>query len=144
MEPKFFVAAKAIIEHNGKILILREAESYEDGQNSGRYDVSGGRIHEGEKIIDALHREVREETGLEIEVDDVCAVNEWSPIVRGEQWQIIGIFFMCRAISDRVRLSSDHDAYEWISPERYMEYPVIEIMKQVFAAYLKRIKNDGK
>lgn len=137
---KLFVAAKAIIEYNGKILILRESGSYEDGTSDGRYDVCGGRLQPGEKLADALKREVREETGLEIEMGDVIAVNEWMPVVRGEQWQIIGIFFACRASSDQVRLSSDHDAYLWIDPTKYEEYPVIENMKPVFTKYVERTR----
>lgn len=132
---KLFVATKAIIVHEGKVLILRESGSYGDGTNEGRYDVSGGRLNPGEHFLDALKREVKEETGLDVEVGRPIAANEWRPTVRGEQWQIVGMFFECHASSRDVVLSDDHDAYEWIDPKAFEQYAIIENLKEVFKAY---------
>ncbi|MBU1037368.1 hypothetical protein KKF32_05110 [Patescibacteria group bacterium] len=44
METKLFVATKAFIVHQGKVLILKESPKYQDGANIGKYDVAGGRI----------------------------------------------------------------------------------------------------
>ena len=134
-QPTLFVATKAIIVHEGKVLILRESGSYSDGTNVGRYDVSDGRLNPGEHFLDALRREVKEETGLDVEVGRPIAANEWRPEVRGEQWQIVGMFFGCHASSSDVALSDDHDAYEWIDPKQYDQYPLIENLKKTFEAY---------
>lgn len=91
MEPKLFIATKAIVVHNGKVLLLHESGSYQDGTNIGRYDLPGGRLHPGERFDEALRREVLEETRLEVEIKRPVAVNEWRPVVRGEQWQIVGV-----------------------------------------------------
>jgi len=93
MEPKLFIATKALIAYEGKILLLRESGVYQEGTNAGRFDVPGGRLKLGERFDEALRREVFEETGLEIEIGRPIAVNEWRPVVRGEQWQIVGIFY---------------------------------------------------
>ncbi|MFA5129443.1 MAG: NUDIX domain-containing protein [Patescibacteria group bacterium] len=137
MEPKLFIATKAFIVHQGKVLILREAGSYSDGSNAGRYDVPGGRLKPGERFDEALRREVKEETGLEVTIGQPIAVNEWRLVVRGEPWQIVGIFFVCEASSDVVRLSEDHDAFEWIDPATYREHGVIDNLSIPFEAYLK-------
>ena len=65
-------------------------------------------------------------------------VNEWRPVVRGEQWQIIGTFFECFADSDVVVLSGDHSEYIWIDPRDYAKCPLIENLIPVFEAYLSR------
>jgi len=135
MDIRLFVATKAIIVHEGKILLLRESGSYDDGTNTGRFDVPGGRLNPGEYFLDALKREVKEETGLDVEVGRPVAVNEWRPVVRGEQWQIVGTFFECHASTAEVTLSEDHDAYEWVDPSRIDEYAVIENLKPVIEAY---------
>lgn len=140
MEPKLFIATKTIIAHDGKILILREAGSYTEGTNTGRYDLPGGRLKPGEHFKEALKREVVEETGLSIQIGNPIAVNEWRPIVRGEQWQIVGIFFECYAFSPKVVVSADHDAFEWIDPREYKKYNIIDNLKPVFEEYLKRRK----
>ena len=138
MEPKLFIATKAIIVNEGKILILREAGSYVEGTNAGRYDVPGGRLKPGEHFREALEREVSEETGLKIKIGSPVAVNEWRPVVKGEQWQIVGVFFECQALSYRVVLSTDHDAYKWINPAEYKKYNVIDNLKLVFKEYLRK------
>ena len=68
MPPKLFLATKAFIIYEGKVLILRESGSYQDGTNAGRYDLPGGRLNPGEKYDEALAREVLEETGLTIKI----------------------------------------------------------------------------
>ena len=102
--------------HEGKVLVLREASQYADGTHYGQYDFPGGRVEPGEHIDTALIREVKEETGLEVEIGKPIFVADWSPVVKGVQLQIFGIFFLCTAKNADVVLSSDHDAYEWINP----------------------------
>jgi 8-oxo-dGTP diphosphatase len=137
MDIQLFVACKAFITYQGKLLLLQESPNYKDGSNIGYYDVPGGRVKPGEAWSDGLIREIKEETGLTVEVGRPFFVNEWRPTVRGEQWQIVGIFFMCSASSDQVVLSSDHAKYIWIDPKEFKNYPVIENMIPVFEAYLK-------
>ena len=60
------VAAKAVIVHEGKVLIVREASSYQEGSKLGQYGLVGGRIDPEESFYDALDREVAEEVGLQI------------------------------------------------------------------------------
>lgn len=136
MEPKLFVATKAFVVHEGKMLLLRESGSYQDGTNAGRYDVPGGRLKPGERFDEALRREVLEETGLHVEIGRAVGVNEWRPVVREEPWQIVGIFFECRALSHEVVLSEDHDAYEWVTPSDYKKFSVIGSIVPVLESYL--------
>lgn len=133
---KIFCATKAFIVYNGKVLLLKEAGRYKDGTNVGRYDVSGGRVEPGQRFDESLLREVCEETGLEVKIGRPFFVNEWRPVVRGEQWQIIGTFFVCFAESDSVILSTDHDSFVWIDPKDFKQYDIIENLIPAFESYL--------
>ncbi len=133
-----FTAIKAFIVHNGKVLILRESPKNGVGTNPGKYDVVGGRLEPGERWDECLLREIKEETGLKVTVGKPFAVNEWRPIVKGEQWQIVGTFIECFTDSDTVVLDSEHDDYQWIAPKEYKNYKLIENLLPVFEAYLKR------
>ncbi len=138
MVTKQIVAMKAFLIHEGLVLILRESVHNPDGTNAGRYDIVGGRVEPGEAPLDALRREIREETGLEAAVGRPFAVADWRPVVRGEEWQIIATFFECAAPSKSVTLGRDHDRYEWIDPQRYRDHLLIANLHPVFEAYLRR------
>jgi len=89
MVDKLFVATKAFIVYKGKVLLLKESAKYSDGTNAERFDVVGGRIEPGQRFDESLLREIKEETGLEVEIGRPFFVNEWRPIVRGEKWQVV-------------------------------------------------------
>lgn len=141
MEIKLFVATKAFINYRGRILILRESNKYQDGTNASKYDVVGGRIKPGQNFLESLLREVEEETKLKVKVGNPFYVGEWRPIVKGEQWQIVGTFFECLVDSDKVELSEDHDGYKWIDPREFQNYTLIDNLKPAFLKYLEYSKN---
>ncbi len=146
METKLFVAAKAFIEHEGRVLVLRESKKYADGTQEGFFDVVGGRIEAGKTIQENLLREIEEETGLkhnQIEVGNAFFVNEAYPVVKGEQLQIVRIFFKCKSKTSEVKLSKDHDKFEWINPKEYKEHNLIKNLHEVFEEYLKSGRCDN-
>ena len=133
--PKLFLALKAFVRYQGKILILRESSKYGDGTNTNKYDVPGGRIQPGEIWSEALTREVREETGLEVTLSRPFAIGEWRPTVRGETWQVVATFIIANAKDSDIGLSSDHDDYQWIDPKQFRDYQLIENLIPVFESY---------
>lgn len=82
---KMFVATKAFIINNGRVLLLKESSKYTDGSNAGKFDVVGGRVEPGQRFDESLLREIKEETGLSVRLGRPFFVNEWRPKVRGEQ-----------------------------------------------------------
>jgi ADP-ribose pyrophosphatase YjhB (NUDIX family) len=61
-----------LIVRDGKVLLIRRGkEPYK-----GRWSLPGGGVRAGERLRDAVHREVREETGLEVEVGSVAGYAE--------------------------------------------------------------------
>lgn len=111
---KQFLAAKAILRNpEGKFLILREA-SYEEGTNTGKWDVPGGRLKIGETMIDGLQREVMEECGLAVRVVRLLDAKETFNIIKGEKVHIVRLYYLCEADNSEVVLSEEHDLHEWI------------------------------
>jgi 8-oxo-dGTP diphosphatase len=137
MEINQFVAGRAFIVKEDKVLIIREATQYKTGANIGKYDFPGGKFNPGENFKEALKRETKEEYGLDIEIKKPFYVAEWWPTAKNGTVQIIGIFFKCIPASDSVVLSSDHDEYKWININEYKDHNLIKENADACNAYLK-------
>jgi 8-oxo-dGTP diphosphatase len=95
------LAVGAIVVHDDSLLmVLRGREP-----NKGLWTVPGGRVEAGEYLADALKREVREETGIEIEVGELLGVLER----RGDQHFVI-LDFLAQPIDDTALRASDYAA----------------------------------
>jgi 8-oxo-dGTP diphosphatase len=138
MKPKLFIATKAFIIYNNKVLVIRESSQYTDGTQMGKYGEVGGRLTPGEKWDDSLHQKIKKKTNLTITISKPFYVGEWRRTVKGEDWQIVGVFFECFTQTDQVQLSNDHDEYVWINPQDYKNYPIMEATIPAFVAYLKK------
>ncbi len=64
-----FIIIGAIIEDNGRILLVKEA-----GVDKGLWNQPGGWLDKGEDIIKAVKREVKEETGLNFKPEKVLGI----------------------------------------------------------------------
>lgn len=110
-----FVGQKAFLEKDGEILVLIDP-------NLG-VDLPGGKIKEGEiDLIESLKREVREETKLEIEIEDPFTT--WMielPPDHRNQGKIFLVGYKCKYLSGEVVLSKEHTEYKWVNKNNYQE-----------------------
>lgn len=113
--PEFGVATKAIIFNTKleKYLVLKKSDLEDINPNT--FDIPGGRIRFGEKLEEAVTREAKEETGLDVEVGKVF--NVWTFVKQGEEFQLIGIDFFCVTDEEEVKLSEEHSGFEWRGAE---------------------------
>ncbi|HZZ98938.1 MAG TPA: NUDIX hydrolase [Candidatus Saccharimonadia bacterium] len=132
-----------IVNDENKVLILREAATYGDGTQRGRYHLPGGRVEVGEPFEDALHREVMEETGLQADIQYPLYVGEWHPVIKGVENQIIAVFHVCKAKTTDVTLSTEHDDYKWISLDERKDYDVMDPEDKVLDRYAEWSKTRG-
>lgn len=65
-------AVGAIILHRGTLLLVQRDRPPADGT----WSLPGGRVELGESLNEALEREVREETGLEIDIEGLAGIAE--------------------------------------------------------------------
>ena len=117
MQPdkKIYVDQKAFIEKDGKILVLKDPLL--------GLDFPGGKIQEGETdFMEALRREIREETSLEVQVGRPFYTWHYTFPQNGhrnagKETYIVG--FKCTYLSGEVVLSSEHSAFHWVDESSY-------------------------
>lgn len=67
------VSVNCIIEKDGKILLVQEAK----GKITGKWSVPGGKVNEGESFEEAMKREVKEETNLDVlDMEKISIIQE--------------------------------------------------------------------
>jgi len=104
------IAVCSVIPKEDRILLLRRVNSDEFAE-SGSWTLPGGRVKRCEPPDDAILREVKEETGLDVTV--VKPFKIWSG-TKGAVWRV-SINYLCRFMGGTVKLSKDHDDYVWAS-----------------------------
>ncbi len=102
---------KTLIEIGGKYLILKRADNGKRYQ--GCWDLPGGKVESGEEPMGALRREVKEETGLELLVEEELLRFK---LIKDD---VLMIIFAGSVKEDQdIVLSREHADYEMMSLNR--------------------------
>lgn len=104
-EPKHIVAVSGLIRNSAAEVLM--IQSPERG-----WEVPGGRVEEGEDLIEALVREIREESGVGAEIGALVGI--YSRITPPS---MILFGFAGRYRSGELVTSEESEAVEWVKPE---------------------------
>ncbi|HLF61379.1 MAG TPA: NUDIX domain-containing protein [Acidimicrobiia bacterium] len=108
-----------LIEDNRLLLIQR---GHEPGL--GRWAVPGGKVNSGESLRDAAVREVREETGLEVQTGEVIWVGEHI----SEHGHIVIIDFEGQVVGGEVAAADDAVQARWVGLDQVADYDLTPTM----------------
>lgn len=136
--PKPVVGA-VIFNPEGKILICRARKW------NNKYVIPGGHIEVGEKIEDALRREIREETGLSIYDIKLISLKENIPSPEYHKNQhFIFIDFVCKTDSSEVILNKEAQEFKWISLEEIDNYDLCSFTKELLTELRDKNSDEDK
>lgn len=109
----------AIIRHDGRLLLVRRGRP----PGEGLWSVPGGRVEPGETPAQALAREVREETGLEVRVGGLAGRVE-RPGLAGAVYDIAD--HVCDVVGGELRAGDDAAEVRWASYDDLRNLPLTE------------------
>jgi 8-oxo-dGTP diphosphatase len=133
-----YLAVSAAIVRDGKVLVVRRARM--PAQNL--YTLPGGAVELGETLQDAVMREVREETQLEIE--PVGLAGQRDVIVRDAQGRIerhfVILCFAARWIAGEPVLNEELDDARWLQGGDLTALKTTDGLAEIVAAAFERLK----
>lgn len=127
-----FLAVSAAIIRDGKVLIVRRARK----PALNLYSLPGGVVEVGEQLADAVVREVREETALDIE--PVALAGHREAIMRDKEGRIerhfVILCFAARWLKGEPTLNSELDDARWIDPAEISAYKTTDGLAEIVTA----------
>jgi len=134
------VIASALIIYENEILLLRRARDFMNSQyGKGLWELPGGKVERGEKIDEALKREVSEETAIDPPAD-ISLTGALNYIVKSENHSVHRFHIIYQFLINSIpnfTLSDEHDKYLWLNdPFVIHELPMVEEIKNFLNRFL--------
>lgn len=122
-----------VTDANGRILMVHKTDN-------GLWALPGGGMDVGESMPDAVVREVKEETGLDVEVTGIVGIysdpNHVIAYDDGEVRQQCSVCFTTRLLGGELRTSSETSAVVFVAREALAELTIHSSMRLRIRTFL--------
>jgi ADP-ribose pyrophosphatase YjhB (NUDIX family) len=107
-------ACAVVVDEEGRVLLARRAGAVFHGY----WDLPGGFLDEGEHPLDALRRELREETGLDVEPGDFIGI--WMDRYGddADARATLNLYWTARVLGGDAKAADDVSELAWFRPDQ--------------------------
>jgi len=128
-----------IVDSTGRLFLARRGPQAKNER--GLWEFPGGSVEFGERLADALKREMREEYGIEVEVRELLDVVDHILPDEGQHW--VSPTFICTIVSGEptVREAAKCTEIGWFAPDQ-MPDDLTQITRSNLAHYRARLKQS--
>ena len=133
--PSMLVGAGVLIHRRGKLLLVKRSQP----PDAGSWSFPGGAVELGETTEEAALREVKEETGLDIELEGLFDVKTYLPRRSGggHRHQIVVVDYIGKPRRGRVRLNGESSDFGWYGPGEVRRLRTTRNIKQCAAKFAR-------
>jgi 8-oxo-dGTP diphosphatase len=133
------VGVGGVVIHRNRVLLIRRGGE----PLKGEWSIPGGLIEVGEELADAVRRELKEETGLDVE--PLAMLETFDRIFhesRKVRYHFVIVDYVCRLRGGRLRPASDVLEARWVRrqdlPQYHLTAKATSIALQAFAYFARR------
>lgn len=126
-------AVGVAVVRDGDLLLVRRGR----GANAGLWAIPGGKVEYGESMRAAAIREVREETGIDVELGEVIWVGDALGPGDPPAWHYTLVDYFGRMIGGVLQAADDAREVAWIPLKSALELPLTPTMPDLVAVLLE-------
>jgi ADP-ribose pyrophosphatase YjhB (NUDIX family) len=116
------VGVGAVVVRDGRALIIKRAHE----PRKGEWSLPGGLLELGESLEDAVRREIKEETSLDVTVGPI--IETFDRVHRddagGIRYHFVIVDYVCWSMAGEATAASDAEAVAWVRAEEIDAYQV--------------------
>ena len=127
--PVHFVSAAGVVFKEDKVLLIRSKRR--------GWEFPGGIVEHGEAVLDALKREIFEESGIKVEPEYITGIYQnvalkqgYGPLEGMTLPTTVNLVFRCRYVGGIETISEESEEVGWFAPE--------DAIKMITQGYLKK------
>ena len=128
-----------VVIDRGRVLLIRRGRE----PLKGEWSIPGGLLELGESLTDAVRRELKEETCLDVEpLECLLAFDRIATEEGRVKYHYVILDYVCRRQGGRLRAASDAVDARWVRREDLAQYHLTELATEVIGKAFEKMSQQ--